>query len=156
MSTVVEVTCPWCGVRSVVDPARRESGDFCPGGEAPCDFPLFWAVDRWPAAAAAAEPDDVGEASLRRQPGTAGRAWVAGLPCPACREPNDPERDDCARCGAALRPVAVVAPPPPPPAPVAPPAPAPWWRTWWALWWALVALAAVVATADVTVLLLRR
>lgn len=160
MSVVVDVTCPWCGATSVVDPARRRADDFCPGREAPCDYPLFWAVDRWPSAVAEIEPDEAADdASLRRRPGTAGRAWVAGLPCPECREPNDPDDDRCARCGAALRPVAAEEPAPSPPAPrvvpvaVAVAPAAPWWRPWPA---AIAVVLALVLLADVAVVLGRR
>jgi hypothetical protein len=105
----VDVVCPSCGTPARVDGVRREAADFC----ATCDYPLFWAVERHPAALN--EGSDTG---LRRLPGTAGRASLAALRCPSCTEPNAPAATHCARCGAELRPAPVVVElPPPPPEP---------------------------------------
>jgi hypothetical protein len=155
VSVLVSVTCPWCGETSAIDASRRGADDFCRGAGTPCDYPLFWALDA--AAHVVADDGEAEEESLRRQPGTAGRASQTGDPCPSCHEPNDPSLDACVRCGAALHPlpvmerllpvpVASAAPIPMPPTPGPP-----WWRTWWALWAALVSAAVLVATADVVV-----
>lgn len=84
------VTCPECGEASMIDPAQRRAEDFCPN----CDFPLFWAR-----AAVVAMAGDATGASLRRLPGTVGRAATASVACPHCGEPNSPVAINCVRCG---------------------------------------------------------
>jgi rubredoxin len=142
----VDVVCPTCGTPARVDGVRRESADFC----ATCDYPLFWAVERHPAALN--EGSDTG---LRRLPGTAGRASLAALRCPSCTEPNAPSATHCARCGAELRPAPVVVELPPEPEPEPEPVvvvvpPPPWWQSWWAIGGAI----GLVVLVDVIVLLL--
>jgi hypothetical protein len=125
------VTCPECGRTATVTLNRREARDFCLG----CDYPLFWtpsAVLRDPSTATA---DD----SLRRLPGTVGRATVASQPCPHCNEPNRLTAVTCVRCGLPMQlaapapqPEPVYLPPPPPPEPEPEPERGvPWWV--WAL-----------------------
>lgn len=136
------ITCPECGTAALVMLGRRDAADFC----ANCDFPLFWT----PTAVQREESLRSAEDSLRRLPGTVGRATVASLPCPHCAEPNALSAQVCVRCGLSMR----IEAPPPPPAPVyVPPPPAPepvpekhvpWWV------WALIGLgAAVVVTLIV-------
>ncbi len=136
------VTCPECGQIAQIDPAHREAGDFC----RKCDYPLFWARSL----VVLPSGEDTG-ASLRRLPGTAGRAATASVPCPHCGEPNSPIADNCLRCGLPMRPVAA---PPPEPEPVfvpmveaepgpEPPEDYPWW------WVLLVVLSVVVIGALV-------
>lgn len=125
------VTCPECGTVAMITLNKREARDFCRN----CDFPLFWtpsAIQREADGSTAAE-------TLRRLPGTGGRATVASVPCPHCAEPNAITAAFCSRCGQSM---IVVAPPPvpepvyvpPPPVVVAEPEPeksVPWWV--WAL-----------------------
>lgn len=96
------ITCPECGETSVIDPAQRRAEDFCPH----CDFPLFWARS-----AVVAMAGDATGASLRRLPGTVGRAATAFVACPHCGEPNSPIAVVCVRCG---RPMVIEAPDPEP------------------------------------------
>ncbi len=110
------VTCPECGEMATVDAAKRNSQDFCRN----CDFPLFWARST----VILPSGEQTG-ASLRRLPGTVGRAATAALLCPHCGEPNSPAAQTCVRCLLSLHPVeppppepVYVAPPPPPPMPV--------------------------------------
>jgi hypothetical protein len=132
------VTCPDCGTTAMITLNRREARDFCRN----CDFPLFWtpsAIQREADGATAAE-------TLRRLPGTGGRATVAAVPCPHCSEPNTVAAVVCARCGLPMvlpepapipEPVAYA----PPPAPVVLEEPAkgvPWWV------WALIASGFVI------------
>lgn len=98
------ITCPECGTGAMIDPAQRRAEDFCPH----CDFPLFWAR----AAVLAMASDETG-ASLRRLPGTVGRAATASVACPHCGEPNSPVAVTCVRCGLLM----VVAEPEPEPEP---------------------------------------
>ncbi|HEY3737415.1 MAG TPA: hypothetical protein VGL26_08210 [Jatrophihabitans sp.] len=138
------VTCPECGTTAMITLNRREAKDFCRN----CDFPLFWtpsAIQREADGAAAAE-------TLRRLPGTAGRATVASVQCPHCAEPNAITALVCIRCGLSM--VLQAAPPPlepiyaPPPVPVVveePNKPVPWWV------WALIA-AGFVITVTLIVL----
>lgn len=112
---VLETTCPNCGHTGHVDFARREAAGFC----GTCDFPLFWSRDRVVLPSNGAQD----ESGLRRLPGTAGRAALASLLCPSCREPNPATGVNCMRCGSLLHPVApepvvVVVAPEPEPEPV--------------------------------------
>jgi hypothetical protein len=133
---VMSVTCPSCGTVGEVDPLRRSAQDFCGS----CEYPLFWAVER-----VALPVEDRSEDSLRRLPGTAGRAVLASLRCPHCTEPNVPSATLCVRCGAELRPKPVVVVQAPAPEPVVvvapPPAGHPWWH--WAIGIAAIVLVAV-------------
>jgi hypothetical protein len=84
-----------------------------------CDYPLFWT----PSQALYDRGGTLSDESLRRLPGTVGRATVASLACPHCAEPNPVTGQLCVRCGLTLHPVAEPPPPlpvyiPPPPAPV--------------------------------------
>jgi len=135
------VTCPECGWVQTIAPSRRDARDFC----ARCDFPLFWTPD----ALARGAAFDVGDASLRRLPGTVGRVAIASRPCPHCSEPNALSAEVCIRCH---KPMTVVpeAPPPPPVYEVPPEPPivvggvsVPWWP-WVVL---LLALAVMVSIA---------
>lgn len=134
------ITCPECGEISTIDIARRRAEDFCPA----CDYPLFWARS----AVITPSGEETG-ASLRRLPGTVGRAATAALNCPHCTEPNSPTALVCIRCGGDMHPVA---PPPllePEPVYVAPPPPAPEPeieddRFWWILGIAIAVLIVVI------------
>lgn len=109
-----QVTCPECGTVAMVALTRRESTDFC----VTCDFPLFWT----PSKVVLDTGDTAGE-SLRRLPGTSGRATVGSATCPHCAEGNLITAEICIRCGGLMNPpapVPVVAAPPPPPPPPAP------------------------------------
>jgi hypothetical protein len=86
----------------MVDLAQRRAEDFCSN----CDFPLFWARS----AVVLMAGDETG-ASLRRLPGTVGRAATASVACPHCGEPNSPAAVNCIRCGL---PMVVIAPEPEP------------------------------------------
>jgi hypothetical protein len=130
------ITCPECGTAAQVMLNRRDAADFC----ANCDFPLFWT----PSAVQREESLRSAEDSLRRLPGTVGRATVASLPCPHCAEPNALSAVVCVRCG---RPMRIEAPPPPPVPVYVPPPPAPepvpekhvpWWV------WLLIGLGAAI------------
>lgn len=130
------VTCPECGTMAEVSPARREASDFCPS----CDFPLFWARSTviLPSSAATG-------ASLRRLPGTVGKASTAFIPCPHCGEPNSPAAQICVRCTLSM--ILVVPPPPPPPVYVPPPPlpplePEPERSQW--IWWVIIAVLTLV------------
>lgn len=144
--TADQVVCPECGASAIVTLNRRESVDFCRN----CDYPLFWT----PATVLRSASDRSTDETLRRLPGTVGRATVASQPCPHCAEPNALSAQVCVRCG---RPMQIVEQPaPPPPAPVyVPPPPQPEYVepkrgiAWWV--WALVALG-VVATVVLIVL----
>jgi hypothetical protein len=130
------VTCPECGTAAVVTLNRRESRDFC----RTCDYPLFWTPSAVLRDTSTLTADD----SLRRLPGTVGRATVASLRCPHCSEPNTLTAVTCIRCGQPMHPVAE--PPPPEPVYIAPPPlpepePEPEHHVaWWV--WALLALGA--------------
>jgi hypothetical protein len=106
------LNCPECGTTATVTVNRRESSDFC----RVCDYPLFWTPSRVHYDNGARSADE----TLRRLPGTVGRATVASLPCPHCAEPNALTAQICVRCGQSMYPVAAP-PPPPPPAYIAPP-----------------------------------
>lgn len=145
-STTEVVTCPECGTLASVDLAQRRSEDFCPG----CDTPLFWARS--------VVVYDAGErsgASLRRLPGTVGKAATAAVACPHCTEPNSPVAVHCIRCGGELHPTPVAPEPvveaPPPPLPE--PEPEPPASRWWV--WVVVALTLVAVTAIIWVLATR-
>jgi hypothetical protein len=137
------VTCPECGTRATVNLRRRESEDFCRN----CDFPLFWTPSQ-----VLIGHTDLSDDSLRRLPGTTGRAMTASVACPHCAEPNPVTAVTCVRCGLSMH-VPVEAPPPPPPPPVYVPPPAqvqvepekgiPWWV--WVI--AGVVIAAIVVLA---------
>jgi hypothetical protein len=136
------VTCPECGQLATVDMARRQADDFC----RKCDFPLFWARGT----VIAPEGAESG-ASLRRLPGTVGRAATAALICPHCSEPNSPAAEICVRCALSLHPVDIPEPAPvvqaPEPEPEPDPEPEPRFDWWWivALMTVLMAVALVVA-----------
>lgn len=134
-STAVElVTCPSCGTSAQVTLNRRESDDFC----RTCDFPLFWTPSK-----IFRGEDDNGADSLRRLPGTVGRATIASLNCPTCFEPNSLSAQVCVRCGGpmhlSVEPPPLPVPPPPPVVPEPPP-PEPEQVGWWV--WAMLALGA--------------
>ena len=145
------ITCPECGTTALVTLNRRQSDDFC----RQCDYPLFWVPSR----ILLGRAGDGGDESLRRLPGTVGRATIASATCPHCAEPNSVTADVCVRCGLTMHPVA---PPPPPPLPAIQPAPQPpveepepepdpaW--AWWV--WLLICLSAAAAIAVVTYLIL--
>jgi hypothetical protein len=145
-SATEQVVCPECGATAVVTLNRRESADFC----RTCDYPLFWT----PANVLRSASDGSAEDTLRRLPGTVGRATVASQPCPHCAEPNALSAQVCIRCGRPMHLEERPAPPPPPPAYVPPP-PEPVYVVpkrriaWWV--WALLALG-VVATVVLIVL----
>ncbi len=139
------VTCPECGTPAVVTLNRRDATDFCRS----CDYPLFWT----PATVLRSAFDRSAEETLRRLPGTVGRATVASQPCPWCAEPNALSAQICVRCG---QPMQRPEPPPPPPPPVyvapepepvvvVPPPRRPWW--------VFVVLAIIVITTVVLVVL---
>ncbi len=133
------VTCPECGQLATVDMARRQADDFCRR----CDFPLFWARGT----VIAPEGAESG-ASLRRLPGTVGRAATAALICPHCSEPNSPAAEICVRCALSLHPVDIPEPEPvviAPPEPEPEPEPLPEKNFDW--WWIVAATAALVAIA---------
>ncbi len=136
------VTCPECGEMATVDGAKRNSQDFCRN----CDFPLFWARST----VILPSGQETG-ASLRRLPGTVGRAATAALLCPHCGEPNSPTAQTCVRCLLSLHPVeppppvpVYVAPPPPPPMPV------PIGRDY-PLWWILLVSGCAMAIILIVV-----
>ncbi|HEY5879378.1 MAG TPA: hypothetical protein VIU11_10720 [Nakamurella sp.] len=138
------VTCPECGQLATVNMARRSADDFCRN----CDFPLFWAKGT----VIMPEGQDTGP-SLRRLPGTVGRAATASLICPHCAEPNSPTAEICVRCALSLRPVEIAEPAPPPepiivfePDPEPEPEPAPGFDWWWVVAgvMALVAVALII------------
>jgi hypothetical protein len=140
-ATTELVTCPECGTTALVTLNRRQSQDFCRH----CDFPLFWTPTE-----VVMDGVGVSDDSLRRLPGTTGRAMTASIACPHCSEPNPVSAEVCVRCGLSMH----VAPPPPPPEPVyVPPAPVvyepppqkgtPWW-----VWLILgLVLAAIITLA---------
>ena len=134
------VTCPECGEMATVDPGRRKSEDFCRN----CDFPLFWARPT----VILASGEETG-ASLRRLPGTVGRAATAALMCPHCGEPNSPVAQTCVRCLLSLHPVEA----PPPPVYIAPepePLPVPVGRDF-PLWWILLVSFCLLAITLIVV-----
>jgi hypothetical protein len=146
-----DVACPACGTVSYYDDLTREASAFC----RVCDYPLFWArTARTPTDSAA-----VGDAGLRRLPGTVGRITVVTVPCPACSEPNTTSANVCIRCGADMHPPPPPPPPPPPepktepvvvvPPPPPPPEPEP--RSWTV--WILIGAAAALAVILLVVLL---
>ncbi|SOD70953.1 hypothetical protein SAMN05892883_0571 [Jatrophihabitans sp. GAS493] len=141
------LTCPECGTKAMVTVSRRESGDFC----RKCDYPLFWVPSR-----VELDRSDTSEASLRRLPGTVGRATVASLACPHCAEPNAVNAVTCIRCGRLMR-VEVIPLPPPEPVYVAPeplpePEPEPRGLPWWA--WALIFLGLTLVSTGVAIAIL--
>ena len=108
------ITCPECGTTASVTLNRRDSVDFC----RTCDYPLFWTPSK-----IIRDPSDSSDESLRRLPGTVGRATVASLACPFCYEPNALSAQTCVRCGKPMHPVAEIGAAPvyvPPPAPELP------------------------------------
>ena len=141
MTELVEtVECPGCGTRSPADPNRRDASEFCPK----CDFPLFWARERVVDLTGGPSTDD---GAVRRLPGTAGRALLAGLVCPACTEHNVVTAQVCVRCGADLHPAPVVPvqrQPEPVPEPEPEPVAEPFDWTWWLVAAGLLLLGAVV------------
>lgn len=133
------VTCPECGATQEVQTNRRDSADFCRA----CDFPLFWAPSQVQRERDAAGADQ----TLRRLPGTAGRATLASATCPHCRELNVVTAEVCVRCGRSMHPVIepptqpiYVPPPPPPVVEEAPPEHSYWWL------WALLAFVLILGT----------
>ena len=131
------VTCPECGEMALVETAQRRSADFCRR----CDFPLFWARTT----VIVPSGEETG-ASLRRLPGTVGRAATASVLCPHCAEPNSPVAQTCIRCGLPM--ILVEAPPPPPepvyvaPLPEPEPEPEPRGIPWW---WIVAMIACLIA-----------
>lgn len=143
------VTCPECGQLATVNMARRSADDFC----RTCDFPLFWAKGT----VIMPEGRETG-ASLRRLPGTVGRAATAALICPHCSEPNAPTAQLCVRCTLSLHPVDIPEPAPPPeahwvfdPAPDPEPEPEPAPGFDW--WWVVAVVMAVIAVALIVMLI---
>jgi len=144
------VTCPECGQLATVNMARRSADDFCRN----CDFPLFWAKGT----VITPEGQET-RASLRRLPGTVGRAGTASLICPHCAEPNSPTAEICVRCTLSLHPVEIPEPEPPPliafeppPLPEPEPEPEPAPRFDW--WWVVAAIMAVLAVVLIVVLVM--
>jgi hypothetical protein len=128
------IICPECGQSATIDPAQRRAEDFC----TKCDFPLFWARE----AVVPLSTDETG-ASLRRLPGTVGRAATASVACPHCGEPNSPTAIICIRCSQAM--VIPEPEPEPEPEPVyVPPPPEPEPEKGFPLWWVVGASAALV------------
>lgn len=131
-----EITCPSCGTVSHYEQLRREAEEFC----RVCDYPLFWARST---EFGSDSPIDSSGESLRRLPGTAGRAVAAAIACPTCTEPNPITNVLCIRCGNELRPAPpepVVEEPPPPPPPEPEPIPEPQ-RNYWPI---LIGVAALI------------
>lgn len=134
-TTTEQITCPECGTIANVILTERDARDFC----RTCDYPLFWVPTRVPMGRG-----DLDAGSLRRLPGTLGRATVASLDCPHCNEPNVVTALICVRCQLALHQT-----PAPQPAPVPlielehepEPEPELEWR-----WWPWVLAILVVAT----------
>jgi hypothetical protein len=143
----VEVlSCPECGAMQQVSVSRRDASDFCRS----CDYPLFWT----PARVQRDRDDAANDLSLRRLPGTVGRATIASLRCPHCFEPNAVTAQTCVRCGLPMvlvdqppPPMVYVPPPPPPPVEYLPEKGVGWWV------WALIGLA-VTATVVLIALML--
>jgi hypothetical protein len=131
------VTCPECGRTTAIAGHRRDAASFCPA----CDFPLFWAPTRVVLDGDGRAADD----SLRRLPGTAGRATVASLTCPHCAEQNPISATVCVRCGRSLHPepvsVAPAAAPVPEPVVVEP---EPESRAWDWVWVAALIAALII------------
>jgi hypothetical protein len=143
------VTCPECGQLATVNMARRSADDFCRN----CDFPLFWAKGT----VITPEGQETG-ASLRRLPGTVGRAATAALICPHCAEPNSPTAEICVRCALSLHPVDIPEPAPRPEPlivvePQPEPAPEPERAPGFDWWWVVAAIMAVIAVALIVVLI---
>ena len=142
---MAEITCPGCGTISHFEQMRREAEEFC----RVCDYPLFWARS---SGIGNGHVEEVTGESLRRLPGTAGRAAGASIDCPACTEPNPIANTICIRCGSDLRPPppepVVELPPPPEPEPE--PEPEPARRNWWPV----VIIVAVVAVILLLALVL--
>lgn len=126
---------------ATVDAARRRSEDFCRH----CDFPLFWARTT----VVLPSGEETG-ASLRRLPGTVGRAATAALMCPHCGEPNSPVARNCVRCLLSLHlepeviPEPVYIPPEPEPVPVA-------IGREYPLWWIILVTACILVIALLVV-----
>ncbi|MGS0688168.1 hypothetical protein ACVBEQ_23920 [Nakamurella sp. GG22] len=137
------VTCPECGQVATVDMARRQADDFCSS----CDFPLFWARGQ----VIPAGGEDSG-ASLRRLPGTVGRAATAALICPHCAEPNPPAGEICIRCSLSLHPVEIPEPEPVIFVPLPPP-PAPRPERTFDWWWVVALVTVLIAIAAVVTLI---
>lgn len=140
------VTCPECGTSAGVTLNRREAADFCRN----CDYPLFWTPTVVLRNYAGSTED-----SLRRLPGTVGRATVASLSCPHCAEPNAVSATVCVRCNRLLHPPPEP-PPPPEPVYVPPPPPEPEYVEpergipWWV--WLIVGLVAAVVIAFIVLI----
>lgn len=149
IETVQEaVTCPECGEISVIDPTARRAADFC----AYCDFPLFWAK----ASVVAFTTADT-SASLRRLPGTEGKAAAAAVNCPHCGEPNNPTALLCLRCSLPMIVAEPIPEPEPDPEPDPEPEPEPEPEPddpaylWWAIFGLVAALAIVLVVWAVIV-----
>jgi DNA-directed RNA polymerase subunit RPC12/RpoP len=123
------ITCPECGLRAAIDPTQRRADDFCRR----CDYPLFWAR----AAVVPLSGEETG-ASLRRLPGTVGRAATASVACPHCNEPNSPTALICIRCGRSMLPDPEPEPEPEPVYVAPPPLPEPEPEKGFPLWWVVV------------------
>ncbi|HZC72271.1 MAG TPA: hypothetical protein VE442_16370 [Jatrophihabitans sp.] len=135
------VTCPECGTVATVSLARRDAADFCHS----CDYPLFWTPS-----AVLLDRSGLGDASLRRLPGTVGRVAIASVTCPYCNEPNAVAAVDCVRCDQPLHPVRFELPPEP--VYVPPPEPAPEPEPQRNLWWLWVLIAVTAATVALVAL----
>lgn len=114
------IVCPECSTQTFIDDSDGfldgTPDEFCRN----CDFPLFWA----PKSAIRDEIEvtadvggdqrgihphgDPGQPPMRRLPGTEGLESSTGVPCPHCRELNDPDRVRCWRCGNLMVPEVVV------------------------------------------------
>lgn len=149
-----DVTCPTCGTVSYYDDLNRDASAFC----RVCDYPLFWVRT----ARVRSDSTVVGDAGLRRLPGTVGRITVVTVPCPVCSEPNTTSANVCIRCGADLHPPPPP-PPPPPPEPVTqpvwvppppPPPPEPEPARDWTIWIILGVAAALAVIALILLLTL--
>ena len=127
------LTCPECGQMATVDMARRQAEDFCTN----CDYPFVLGAGH----GVPPSGQDTG-ASLRRLPGTVGRAATASLLYPHCGEPNSPTAEICVRCALSMHPVEIPEPAPPPivvPEPEPEPEPGfPWW------WVVLIAVCVII------------
>jgi hypothetical protein len=146
-AAVEVLTCPECGTVASVTVNRRDAADFC----RTCDYPLFWTPSRVHYDSVSRSADE----TLRRLPGTVGRATIASLPCPHCAEPNALSAQVCIRCGLSMHPIEA-APPPPPEPEYEPPPPAVYIEpehgiAWWV--WALLATG-LVALAVLLILVL--
>ena len=136
------ITCPECGAVQTISVNRRDSEDFCDN----CDYPLFWTPSTLQY-----ERGEMGDQSLRRLPGTVGRATLASVPCPHCSEPNTVHAVVCVRCGLPMHyvPESIVwiVPLLPPPVYVEPKSGVAWWI------WLLIALTFITTVVLIVLVL---